>query len=400
MMVSEDALRCSSCGSSLIAGRCLTCETRRWSRFVHRELILLAVLVGVAVAAFSGTRALAHSNDDLRRRQAATWFDAAERASGKGNPQTAIAGLRRAVSKDPENKKYRLALAGALSAHHLDDEATRLLLALREMQPEDPEANLQLARLQSHSSDADVTRRYYQNALAGLWGPEQSEQRRRVRVELIQFLLAHGERARALSELLVLAANLPEDAAVQAQVGRMFRAAGDPRLALDHFARALRENSENADALTGAGEAAFELADYSRALRYLDSAARENARVAELREVSRLVLNRDPLAPRLPANERAKRLSAAWQQAVRRLEACLGDESQPSNANLEPFRNEVRTLQMSLSRRRGDARDLVDEGVDLVYRIERAVEQHCAMPPTPLDRALLLIGRRHGFEES
>jgi hypothetical protein len=62
--------------------RCLTCETRRWSRFVHRELILLAVLVGVAVAAFFGTRAVAHSNDTLRRQQAATWFDMAQRASG------------------------------------------------------------------------------------------------------------------------------------------------------------------------------------------------------------------------------------------------------------------------------------------------------------------------------
>jgi tetratricopeptide (TPR) repeat protein len=399
MIVPEDVLRCSSCGSSLIAGWCLTCETRRWSRFVHRELILLAVLVGIAVAAFFGTRAVAHSNDDLRRREAATWFDAAERASGSGNPQTAIAGLRRAVSKDPENKKYRLALAGALSAHHLDAEATRLLLALREMQPEDPETNLQLARLQSHSSDADVTRRYYQNALAGLWRPEQGEQRRRVRMELIQFLLAHGAPARALSELLVLAASLPDDAAVQTQVGRMFLAAGDPRLALDHFEWALRENSENADALTGAGEAAFELADYSRALRYLNSAPRENARVAELREVSRLVLNRDPLAPRLPAGERAKRLSAAWQQAVRRLEACLGDRSMPSNGSLETLRNEARTLQASLGARRREARDLVDDGVDLVYRIERAVELHCAIPPTPLDRALLLIGRRHGFEE-
>jgi tetratricopeptide (TPR) repeat protein len=400
MMVSRDALRCSSCGSSLIGGRCLTCETRRWSRFVHRELILLALLVGVAVAAFFGTRAVAHSNDTLRRRQAAMWFDMVQRPLGSGNPQAAIAGLRRAVSKDPENRKYRLALAAALSANRLDDEATRVLLALREVQPEDAETNLQLARLLSHGSDADATRRYYQNALAGLWRPEQSEQQRRVRVELIQFLLAHGERARALSELLVLAAKLPEDAAVQAQVGRMFLAAGDPRLALDHFVRALRENAENADALSGAGEAAFELADYSRALRYLDSVPRENARVAELREVSRLVLNGDPLAPRLKADERVKRLSAAWQQAMRRLEACLGDGSMPSNASLEPLRNEARTLQASLGLRRRQARDLVDGGVDLVYRIERAVQRYCAMPPTPLDRALLLIGRRHGFEES
>lgn len=55
--VVEDASRCSVCGSSLIAGRCLSCDTRRWSRFVHRELVLLMVLIGITVAAFFGTRA-------------------------------------------------------------------------------------------------------------------------------------------------------------------------------------------------------------------------------------------------------------------------------------------------------------------------------------------------------
>jgi hypothetical protein len=41
----------------------------------------------------------------------------------------------------------------------------------------------------------------------------------------------------------------------------------------------------------------------------------------------------------------------------------------------------------------------VADGLDLVYRIERAVQQHCGPMLTPLDRALLLIGRRRGFEE-
>jgi hypothetical protein len=35
-----------------------------------------------------------------------------------------------------------------------------------------------------------------------------------------------------------------------------------------------------------------------------------------------------------------------------------------------------------------------------VYRIERSIEQRCRTPITPLDRALLLIGRLHGFEQS
>ncbi len=81
-----------------------------------------------------GARTIADSNEALHRRQAAAWFDAAQRASRGGNTETAVAGLRRAVLKDPENSRYRLALAQALAASHLD-EATRVLLALREHSP-------------------------------------------------------------------------------------------------------------------------------------------------------------------------------------------------------------------------------------------------------------------------
>jgi hypothetical protein len=113
------------------------------------------MLVGVTVASFFGTRAVAQSNEALHRRQAAAGFDAAQRASPGGNTETAVAGLRRAVLKDPENRRYRLALAQALAASHLD-EATRVLLALRDTQPEDPDTNLQLARLEARGSDADA----------------------------------------------------------------------------------------------------------------------------------------------------------------------------------------------------------------------------------------------------
>jgi len=34
-----------------------------------------------------------------------------------------------------------------------------------------------------------------------------------------------------------------------------------------------------------------------------------------------------------------------------------------------------------------------------VYRIERGTGRSCPTSATPLDRALLLIGRSHGFDE-
>jgi tetratricopeptide (TPR) repeat protein len=396
----ERATSCAACGGPLTAGRCPSCDSRQRARLVHRELVLLTVLVGVTVAAFFGTRAVARSNEGLRRRQAAAWFDAAQRAAQEGNTGRAVAGLRRAVSKAPGNTQYRLALAGALAATGLDAEARRTLLELRTAQPEAPEINLQLARLEARGPDLDAARRYFQNALAGLWRPEQAEERRQVRMELIEFLLAHDERARALSELLLLAANLPDDAAIQVRTGRMLLAAGDPRLALDRFVRAVRLDAGNTDALAGAGEAAFELEDYGRALRYLKQASRENPRAASLRELTELVLGGDPLAPRLGPAERRRRLMTAFQQSERQLETCLGDQSIGASAGLEPLRTEARALRAALERPpRRESRDLVETGTDLVYRIERAVEQHCEPLLTPFDRAVLLIGRRHGLEE-
>jgi tetratricopeptide (TPR) repeat protein len=362
--------------------------------------VLLMVLAGGTVAAFVGTRAIADGNDTLRRRQAAAWYDAAQRASLSGDGESAVSALRRAVVKDRESRLYRLALADALAARRVDDEARRVLLALRDTQPEDPETNLRLARLEARGGDAEAARRYYENALSSLWRPEQAEERRRVRVELIEFLLAHEERARALSELLLLAANLPEDAAVQAHVGRMFLAADNARLALDHFVRAVRLDSTNAEALAGAGEATFELGDYGRALRYLKGVPRGHARATELREVTELVLTTDPLGPRLRTTERRRRLVLAFHQALRRLDSCLSAPLVDTKESLDPLRKEIRDFEAALEdRRRQETGDLVEDGFDLVYRAERAAEQKCTSTPAPFDRALLLIGRRHGLEE-
>lgn len=367
---------------------------------MHREIVVLAILAGVTIAAFLVTRSVAANNDDLRRRQAAMWFETAQDAVQSGSLEPAVVGLRRAVSRDPRNRQYRLALARALAESRLDDEAKRVLFILREAEPEEPETNLQFARIEARGSDADASRRYYESALAGLWQPERAEERREVRLELIDFLLASGERARALSELLVVEANLPADAAVQVKVGRLFLNAGAPRQALDRFVAALTADPDDGSALSGAGESAFALGDYPAARRYLDAAPQGDQRLGELREVTEFVLVGDPLAPRLAANERRRRLLAALKQATQSLEICLVGSLVDPRADLESLRTEAIDFEATVAaQRRGDIRDFIDDGVDLIYRIERSIEPGCRSLTTPLDRALLLIGRLRGFEQ-
>jgi hypothetical protein len=87
---------------------------------------------------------------------------------------------------------------------------------------------------------------------------------------------------------------------------------------------------------------------------------------------------------------------------MQRLEACLAaaSTSARASASLEPIHDEALVFAsvLELPARRAP-QDFVDDGLDLTYRIERAVDGNCDTPSAPLDRALVLIGRRHGFEK-
>ncbi len=149
--------------------------------------------------------------------------------------------------------------------------------------------NVQLARLEARHDDLTGTVRYYQNGIP-LVEDDQLDARREVRIGLIRYLLAHEQRGRALSELLVLSGNLPDDVTSQTEAGQLFLDAGKPGRGLDRFRQALRIDPKNPAALAGAGEAAFEAGDYTSARRYLHAVDSPSARVSELRSVTDLVL--------------------------------------------------------------------------------------------------------------
>jgi Tfp pilus assembly protein PilF len=384
-----------------VANHCSRCEESQRARLIHRELLLLSLLVGIAVLAFFLTRAAAASNRELHRRDAAAWYELGERRLREADVGTAIEPLRRAVAKDFSSRRYRLALASALAADHQDDAARQVLRVLRESAPEHPEANLQLARLEVRAGDLREAIRYYQNALHGLWGNEQGDVRQRVRGELIELLFRHRQDSRALSEVLILSANVPDDAASQIEVGRLFLRAGDPRRALDHLRRALRGEPNNVRALAGAGEAAFALGEYARSRQYLQRIADPSDRARELLALTDLVLANDPLARRLTPDERRRRTVGNLAHAVQRLDACVAQRpAQGARASeLSVLQVEARAFGRALTVRKIRAfPDTIEAGVEMVARIERALATACD-PPALMDRALLLIAERHGFSE-
>jgi tetratricopeptide (TPR) repeat protein len=236
--------------------------------------------------------------------------------------------------------------------------------------------------------------RYYQNAVYGSWTGDQLDARRRVRIELIRYLLAHEQRGRALSELLVLSGNLPDDVKSQTEAGQLFLDAGEPRRGLDRFRQALRIEPKNAAALAGAGEAAFEAGDYTSAQRYLRAVDPPSERVSDLRSVTDLVLTRDPLRPGLSLRQRQDRVMAGFRRALEALDDCVTKQPAASGS-FDSLRAEAGAFEPELALERlRRTPESTDTALNLIYRIEQQTAETCGQG-SPFDRALLLIGRRH-----
>jgi Tfp pilus assembly protein PilF len=365
------------------------------ARFIHRELIQLIGLVIVAVAAFSLTRAVAASNREMSLRDAAEWHRRGQLALGAGRVDEAIDDFRRAVVRNRTDKEYLLALARALARTHDDDAARAVLVALRESASEDAEVNLELARLAARGPDVAEAVRYYRNALYAPWAADSGDARRQVRMELIQFLLAHDQAGRALPELLAAAADLPDQAAAHLQLAGLFERAGDDGRALDHFERALTLSPDDGAALAGAGLSAFRLGRYVQARAFLLRAPTDVDGVSVAREIVEHVIADDPLAARIGSRERRRRVTSDLDYVRGRMAACMSAQTSSSPAEADAaLEQEAKAFADELEHTSSLDQDTIEAGVDLVDRIARRIVSVCEAP-APRDRAMILIGREH-----
>jgi Flp pilus assembly protein TadD len=368
------------------------------SALVHREFLQVGALLLLTITGFVATRAVAVSNRRTSIREAAEWYRRGQDQIDHKDLDDAIDSLRRATARDRNETRYALALARALTLNRDYEAARQELLTLRESAPEDPEINLQLARLAVERQDTTEALRYYRNAQYAPWPPDQTNARRQVRFEFVRYLLAHAQTNRAQAELLALEADLPDDAAIRVEAAQLFASATDNPHALEQFQQALKLSPENADALTGAGQAAFRLANYSLAQTYLHRAPPGPDDVRKTREIVSLILSNDPLASRIGSSERLRRLMTDIDDAQDRLNACSATRvgGQPSDED-PGLREEASAFADQIRRSKGIDQDTVEAGMDVINRIERQVTVHCG-PPTALDEALVLIGRQHGVE--
>jgi Flp pilus assembly protein TadD len=179
------------------------------SPLLHREVIAVILLSAAGFATFVATRSFAASNAALHRADAAVWHEEGRRALERGDTSRALTSLRRAAQMDRGNRDVAVSLAMALRAAGDADQAASVLETLRSGRTEDAEVDLQLARLAADRNSLPEAIRYYQDALDALWSPPSADRSRLVRREFIALLQRHGEHARALSQALVYAAELP-----------------------------------------------------------------------------------------------------------------------------------------------------------------------------------------------
>lgn len=232
---------------------------RRCEGFVQREIILLLAITVAVLPLFVLTRAAAAWNRRTHAEAAAYWYNRGKTLAATDSDATEF--YRSAVVNDRDNLTYGLALASELAHRGRLADARRTLLRLRESSPEDPDINLQLARLAAKESKPAEAVRYYHIALDQLWAGEEKpgedkpgrlNQRIETQIEIIEFLLRHHMRNQALSELLALTAELPEGAPSFDRAGQLFLDAGDPRRALESFNRALKIDRHDEKARAGA----------------------------------------------------------------------------------------------------------------------------------------------------
>ena len=383
---------CEQCGGPLLNGSCTACDSQLLYRFVHRELLVLALLSGVAAVAFIGTRAAAAANRKMREHNASLWYAQGQKALTAGATTDAVTSFQKASTADRENRDYRLGLARALTQNHQVDAARQVLLALRQSQPEDAAVNAQLARLEVRRSDFQSALGYYQSAIYGRWNPQQLDHRRQLRIELIRFLLANGQRARALSELLVLSDELPRDPRTQIEAAYLYQSAGDARRALNHFLTALETAPNNAEAFAGAGHAAFELGDYARAISYFDRLRAPGIEEQLQRNLAAEVLALDPTLPRLTAQRRLARLQEGIRHVIGRLESCDTEPAAESAQKVHTLEARLLSRTITIQAIR-DSPDLIETAVEQIAAFVSDLPTKC-QPLTIRDRALQVIAAR------
>lgn len=370
-----------------------------------RRGALLSLVIFISAAFFVLTHFVNSAYQKQRASLAAQWLHAGDADAAAGRGEAAVDAYRAALDYDASNPEITLKLAEALARAGQERQASSYLLSLLQEEPGNGPVNLALARLSARQQDATAAMRYYHGAIYGGWSGQGQVMRREARLELIDFLLARNALTDARSELIGLTGDLPREPGVIAAVADRFARAGDDANALRLYRDAIALHGGTAAVLSGAGMAAFRLADYRAAAEYMERARAAGAAgtVSSALETARAVLDLDPFERRLPSQRRIERLQRMLDIASARVAACqppaLPSAIAPGAASVVQqlgLLQQIAVARRQLTRARELDPDLTDALMKLVLEAEQSQPQCSAA--SPQDAAVALIARAHEVE--
>jgi tetratricopeptide (TPR) repeat protein len=332
------------------------------------------------------------------------WFARGEASFQAGDAADAVKDYRDALLYSPGNPEFQLHLAQALIAAGKYDEARSYLLNLLTESPGSGEINLELARIASHErGSVQDALRYYNAAIYGVWESNAIQVRWNVRREFCEYLLALGNTNRAEPEIIALAQDVPPgDLARQKEAGALLLRAKLWNRAFDEYRAILTTHRHDADALAGAGTAAFQMGDYARAAQYFGELPREkraDPAISSMLETIREVEAASPFLPKLSSQERARRTVEALERAQGLAQDCSERQGVPLKASppSTPLQKLWATLDQdsSLWTQQNIVRDpdQIDAAMEWVFQVESAAQQACGESQNSADRALLLLAQ-------
>ncbi|MGA8223607.1 MAG: tetratricopeptide repeat protein [Candidatus Acidiferrales bacterium] len=369
-----------------------------------REVILLACL-GLLLIFFASTAFLTRMYHHQVHTLGDEWFAKGEASFQAHDIEAALTDYRNALVYSPNSTNFQFHLAQALAAAGRGDEARAYLLNLLSESPGDGQINLELARIAARQGAMPEALRYYHAAVYGVWDSDPIAMRWRLRRELCEYLLDHGAANQAVAELILLAENTPPDDTEELKIvgNLLLRAQLWPR-ALSAFHSVLAAEPRDAEAMRGAGTAAFQLGQYLQAVEYFDRLPHDQAadsQVTQMIETSREILDGDPFRPGIPDDVRAQRAATALATAESRVQECASGRGisltdSPPKSDLQTayaMSQQKKTNWSEHSLRRFP--DRVDEAMSIAFRLEDLATQTCGAPQGK-DNALWLLGRSRG----
>ncbi len=412
---------CTSCGKPYSGTECPRCETLDRLNFLPSLPFVSFVFALFLLIGFSVTRIAVSAYKAKQRSIAYSWQIRGENDLRGGQAAAAVEDFENALVYDRENASYRLQLAIALVQAGRYNEAQSHLRSLWEERPGDSTVNLQLARLAARGGDLQQAERYYEGAIYGVWPDQQDPyaQREQVRLELAEALIQAKRMERAQAQLVSLSAELPMSSTRRKEVGDLLMQAGVPRLAFQQYMEARNHTrGSNAFALELA-RAAFAQNDFALAVKWANTAVRENANSKEAGEFLKTaaqVLASDPYQAGIGERQRAERVIHAFQTADARMGRCFptyalgphAGNSVVSSPGMTPttmkqvgnFSTWGAQLRPEMIARRLQHRDDVEENaMRFVFQTEQFAGKTCAEPLTADDSALTALAKERWSNE-